>query len=116
MLCSKPTKVQIPSLPFHRHSCTMTLPFPVDIYLRLLHHCNPRLETLLKNLPDIVTIVFGPIVVNDAIKFIVPHHAFLLACKLYSLFYVYSIVTLFEVHHSLAKNKPFEVDYKDFRQ
>ena len=116
MPCSKPTKVQIPSLPFHRHSCTMTHLLPVDIYPRPLHHCNPRLATLLKNLPDIVTIVFGSIVVNDAIKFIVPHYALLLACKLYSLFYVYSIVTLFKVHHSLVKNKPFEVDYKDFRQ
>ena len=85
----------------------MTHPLPVDIYLCLLHHCNPRLATLLKNLPDIVTIVFGSIMVNDAIKFIVPHHALLLACKLYSLLYVYSIVTLFEVHHFLVKNEPF---------
>ena len=94
----------------------MTHLLPVDIYPRPLHHCNPRLATLLKDLPDIMTIVFCPIVVNDAIKFIVPHYALLLACKLYSLFYVYSIVTLFEVHDFLVENKPLEMDYQDFRQ
>ena len=116
MLCSITAEELISFLPSHRRNYTKFHHFLVGICPRLLrrYKLNPFIQ--LSNLPDVVTIILCSIVMDNTVKIIITHHTLLLASKLNSLLYVYSVVAFLKVHDFLVEYESFKVYDQDFWQ